>query len=192
MANTNNIENDDIEDITDDDDVKELPLPSKMMPKKQQIVQMQPESQQQAIPKKRTRTMSKEALDQLQRARLKAIEVKKNSKSVNAELGKIRKETFDQKVDEIKTYKIIKQKVEDEVKANEIVSINNKLNDMYTKFNGFLEDRDKRKNEKMIKKQEKSARQIAQELPMAINKQLLDEELKKLEIERMRRRCFGI
>ena len=44
----------------------------------------------------------------------------------------------------------------------------------------------------MIKKQEKNARQIAQELPMAINKQLLDEELKTLKIERMRRRCFSI
>lgn len=152
-------------------------------------VQPQPEEP------KRKRKMSPEALEQLRIAREKAIEARRKAGQVNHELLEIRKEIKKEKlgdrVDEVETYHKIKQRVEDEVKANEIVSINNKLNDMYSKFDTFLQDREKRKQEKAIRKQEKNARQIAQELPMAISKQMLEEELKKEELARFRKRVFG-
>lgn len=181
-------ENNDIDDdITDEDDVDELPLPSQMMSKKQVQSQSQAKVQPvqpQPVPKKRTRTMSKEALEALQKARLKAIEVKKNSKKVNEELEKVRKETYGEKVHEVETYKKIKERVDSELKQNEIVNINKKLDDMYNRFNSYLDEKTK-------KKDAKKAYQIAQELPLTISKQLLEEELKKQELERFRKRIFG-
>ncbi len=64
-----------------------------------------------------------------------AIEVKKNSKKVNEELEKVRKETYGEKVHEVETYKKIKERVDNELTQNEIININKKLDDMYNRFN---------------------------------------------------------
>ena len=172
-----------MDDITDEDDDGELPLPSQMLPKKQ--VQQPPQTQLQPAKPKCTRTMSKDALEKLQQARLKAIEVRKNSKKVNEELEKVRKETYGEKVHEIETYKKIKERVDNELKQNEILTMNRKLDDMYNIFNKYLDDKAK-------KKDSKKAHQIAQELPLAISKQLLEEELKKHELAAFKKRVFGI
>jgi hypothetical protein len=39
-------------------------------------------------------------------------------------------------------YKKLKSKVEEEVKQNEIVAINQRLNDIHSKFDGFLQDKE--------------------------------------------------
>ena len=154
------------------------------------------EEEEQIVEKRRTRRMTPEALDKLRLAREKAIEARKKSGQVNRELLEIRqeikKEKLGDRVDEVETYHKLKQKVEDEVKANEIVHINKKLDDMYNRFNGFLEDREIRKREKALRKQDKTAKQIAHELPAVVSKQMLEQQLKEREMAIFRRNVFGI
>lgn len=163
------------------------------MPKKyiQEIKQPEPEE-----PKKRTRKMTPEMLEKLRLAREKALEARKMSKGVNEELVQIRseikKEKLGDRVNEIETYKKLKERVDDEVKKNEIVLINKKLEDMYSRFDGFLQDREREKMEKEQRRNEKKAKEIVQELPMALSQKMLEEEIKRQELARFRKRHFGI
>ena len=141
---------------------------------------------------KRTRTMTPEALQKLKIARELALKAKKEGKKINQELEQAKKETFSEKIDQVETYKKLKSKVEEEVKQNEIVAINQKIADMHSKFDAFLEDRQKRKQEKAQKKEEKRASEIAAELPRAISQKILEEEVKKQELQRLRNKLFGI
>lgn len=143
-------------------------------------------------PKKRTRMMTPEALEKLKRARELALKARKEGKQIEEELAVVKKETFGQKVDQIETYKKLKEKVNDEVSKNEIVSINQKLEAFNSRFDGFLQDREKRKVEKAQRKDEKKAREIVSELPRAISQKMLEEEVKRQELERFRRKMFGI
>jgi hypothetical protein len=132
-------------------------------------------------PVKKTRTMTPEMLAKLAEARAKAVEARKKSRGVNDELVQIRseikKEKLGDKVNEVETYHKLKAKVEDEVKQKEIVAINQRLNDMHSKFDGFLQDRQQRKVEKAQRKQEKSGKELARALPAELAKKMIQQEL---------------
>jgi hypothetical protein len=146
--------------------------------------------------KKRTRKMTPEMLEKLKIAREKALEVKRKSKGINEELVQIRselkKERFGDKVNEVETYHKMKEKLESEVKANEIVNINKRLEDMYSRFDGFLQDREKRKQEKSQRKQDKQAKDIVRELPNELARRMIDEQLKEHQIKQFRAKMFGL
>lgn len=141
---------------------------------------------------KRTRVMTPEALEKLKKARELALRSKKEKKQIDEELGIAKKETFSEKIDQVETYRKLKSKVEDEVKVNELSSINKRLTDMYSKFDGFLQDREHRKIEKAQKKQEKQAREIVAELPRHLSQRMLEEEVKRQELQKFRERMFGV
>lgn len=147
---------------------------------------------------KKGRTMSAEMLEKLRLAREKALEVKRKAKenNVNEELVKIRqelkKDKLGDRVNEVETYKKIKEKVDDEVKKNEIVAINQKLNELHSKFEGYLQEKATRRQQKAQAKEEMTAKEIVKELPAAISQKMLEEELKRQEMIRWRRRYFGI
>jgi hypothetical protein len=82
--------------------------------------------------------------------------------------------------------------VESEVKANEIVNINKKLEDMYSKFDGFLQDREKRKVEKAQRKQEKQTKDIVRELPNELARRMIDEQVREHQIKAFRAKMFGL
>ncbi len=65
-----------------------------------------------------------ELLEKLKAARELALKAKKEGKQINEQLGQYKKETFSEKIDQVETYKKLKEKVDDEVKKNEIVLIN--------------------------------------------------------------------
>jgi hypothetical protein len=163
------------------------------MPKSIDMEQVEIENKE---PVKRTRKMTPEALEKLRIAREKAIEARRKVKGVNEELVQIRseikKDKLGDRVNEIETYHKMKAKVEEEVKANEIVNINKKLEDMYSKFDGFLSDREKRKQEKSQRKQEKQAKDIVRELPNELARRMIDEQLKEHQIKQFRAKMFGI
>jgi hypothetical protein len=150
----------------------------------------------QNVEKKRTRKMTPEMLEKLKVAREKALEMKRKAKGVNEELVQIRselkKEKLGDRVNEVETYHKIKEKVESEVKANEIVNINKKLEDMYSKFDGFLQDREKRKVEKAQRKQEKQTKDIVRELPNELARRMIDEQLREHQIKAFRAKMFGL
>ena len=141
---------------------------------------------------KRTRTMTAEALEKLKNARMLALKSRQEGKKINEELDQAKKETFSDRIDQVETYRKLKTKVEDEVKLNEIVAINKKLEDFNSRFNCFLDDRDRRKLEKSQRKEEKKAREIVSELPRHISQKMLEEEVKRLEMAHFRKKMFGI
>ena len=116
--------------------------------------------------------------------------------NVDEELIKIRqeikKEKIGDRVHEIETYKKIKERVDDEVKKNEIVVINQKLNDLHGKFEGYLQEKALRREQKAKAKEEMTSREIVKELPAVITQKMLEEELKRQEIARWRRKYFGV
>ena len=142
--------------------------------------------------KKKGRTMTPEMLEKLKVARELALKAKREGKKINEELDKAKKETFSEKIDQVETYHKLKAKVEDEVKANEIVNINKKLEDMHTKFDVFLQDREVRKQEKAKRKDEKKTREIVRELPNEVAKRLIEEQIKEHQLSEFRKRVFGL
>lgn len=143
-------------------------------------------------PKKRTRQMTPEMLEKLRKARELALLAKKKGKEINEELQQAKKETFSEKIDQINTYKNLKSKVEDEVKRNEIVLINKKMDDLYGKISGYLEEKATRRKQKEELRQEKKAKEIVEELPAVLSKKLLEDEIKNYQINYWRRKHFGI
>jgi hypothetical protein len=141
---------------------------------------------------KRTRKMTPELLEKLKTARELALKAKREGKQINEELGQYKKETFSEKIDQVETYKKLKEKVNDEVKKNEIVLINKKMDELYNKFDGYLQEKTQRRHMKDQRKQEKKASQIVKELPNAISQHILENEVKKLELDRWRKRMFGV
>jgi hypothetical protein len=141
---------------------------------------------------KRTRKMTPELLEKLKAARELALKAKKEGKQINEQLGQYKKETFSEKIDQVETYKKLKEKVDDEVKKNEIVLINKKMDELYTKFDGYLQEKTQRRQMKEQRKDQKKANQIVKELPNAISQHILEGEVKKLELERWRKRMFGV
>ena len=123
---------------------------------------------------KKGRTMSAEMLEKLKIARELALKSKREGKKINEEHEVIKneikkepitqdgnkKESFSQKVNEIETYKKIKEKVDEEVKKNEIVSINKKLEDLHNKFEGYLQEKTVRRQQKTQAKEEMTAKEI--------------------------------
>jgi hypothetical protein len=141
---------------------------------------------------KRTRKMTPELLEKLKTARELALKAKREGKQINEELGQYKKETFSEKIDQVETYKKLKEKVNDEVKKNEIVLINKKMDELYNKFDGYLQEKTQRRHMKDQRKQEKKASQIVRELPNSISQHILEGEVKKLELDRWRKRMFGV
>lgn len=163
-----------IEDINEDEPVKIIePPPSPAV-------------------KKKGRTMTPEMLEKLKKARELALLSKKKGKEINDELQQAKKETFSDKIDQINTYKNLKSKVEDEVKKNEIVLINKKMDDLYGKLNGYLEEKAIRRKQKEEMKQDKKAKEIVEELPAVLSKKLLEDEIKNYQINYWRKKHFGI
>ena len=163
------------------------------MPKKA-VIPVIDEAQVEQIPEKpkRTRTMTPEMLEKLKHAREMALKAKKEGKRINEELGIAKKETFSEKIDQVETYHKLKAKVEDEVKKNEIVSINQRINDMHSKFDNFLQDRERRKVEKAQRKEQKSSKQIARELPAELARKMIQEQLREEQLKAFRWNTFGI
>lgn len=141
---------------------------------------------------KKKRTMTPEMLEKLKQARELALKAKKEGKKINEELEKAKKETFSEKIDQVETYHKLKAKVEDEVKQNEIVAMNKRLEDIHLRFNGFLEDRERRKQEKAQRKQEKSGRELAKALPGELARKLIQEELRNQQLREFRYNVFGV
>ena len=163
------------------------------MPKKA-VIPVIDEAQVEQIPEKpkRTRTMTPEMLEKLKHAREMALKAKKEGKRINEELGIAKKETFSEKIDQVETYHKLKAKVEDEVKKNEIVSINERINEIHGKFDNFLQDRERRKVEKAQSKEQKSSKQIARKLPAELARKMIQEQLRQEQLRDFRYQTFGI
>ena len=144
---------------------------------------------------KKTRVMTEEMLEKLKKARELALKARKQKAEIDAQHKEI-KETWGQKVDNVETFKKLKEKAKEEadveVKKHEIVNINKKLEDLYGRFDGYLQEKTVRRQQKEQAKQERKTSEIVNELPAAMSKKLLDERLKELEIERWRKRYFGL
>lgn len=163
------------------------------MPRKAVIEEVNiPESVPVVEKPKRTRKMTPEALEKLKKARELALKAKKEGKEINEQLGLYKKETFSEKIDQVETYKKLKEKVDEEVKKNEIVAINKKMDELYSKFDGYLQEKVQRRQIKDERKQQKKAHEIVKELPNAVSQHILEQEVKKLELERWRKRMFGV
>ena len=164
-----------------------------MPPKRQPAIIEQVQEVKWTIPEKqkRTRRMTPEALEKLKLAREKALQAKKNGKEIDEELQQAKKESFSEKIDQVETYRKLKQRVEDEVKQNEIISINKKMEDLHNSFQGFLQDRQQHKAEKALRKEKKKVEEIAQALPLSISQKLLEEEIKRQELIKFRAKMFG-
>ncbi len=145
-----------------------------------------------AIQPKRTRKMTPDLLEKLKKARELALLAKQKGKQINEELGIAKKETFSEKIDQVETYKKLKEKVSEEVSKNEIVSINKKMEELHNKFDGYLQEKAQRRQLKDERKQQKKANEIVKELPGVVSQHILEEELKKLELARWQKRLFGI
>jgi ATP-dependent Clp protease ATP-binding subunit ClpA len=141
---------------------------------------------------KKKRTMTPEMLEKLKQARELALKAKKEGKKVNEELDRAKKETFSEKIDQVETYHKLKAKVEEEVKANEIVNINQRLNDIHSKFDSFLQDREQRKIEKAQRKEQKNTKEIARALPSELARKMIQDELREDQLRQFRARMFGI
>lgn len=164
-----------------------------MPTKKEQVEQetIKPEDNSVKKEKKKGRTMSAEMLEKLKIAREIALKARQEGKKISEEHENIKKETFGQKLNDIETYKKLKEKADDEVKKNEIVLINKKLEDLHSKFEGYLQEKTVRRQQKEQMKQERKAKDIVKELPLAISQKMLDEELKRQEMIRWRKRYYG-
>ena len=66
------------------------------------------------------------------------------------------------------------------------------MEDLYSKFDGYLQEKVQRRQLKAEQKQQKKANQIVKELPAAVSQHILEEELKKIELARWQKRLFGI
>lgn len=141
---------------------------------------------------KRTRKMTPEMLEKLKVARELALKAKKEGKRINEELETAKKETFSQKIDQVETYHKLKAKVEEEVSKNEIVAMNQRLNDIHSKFDSFLQDRELRKQEKAKRKEEKQTKEIVRALPAELARKMIQEELREDQMKRFRYHTFGI
>jgi hypothetical protein len=139
---------------------------------------------------KKGRTMTPEMLEKLKVARELALKAKKEGKKINEELDKAKKETFSEKIDQVETYKKLKSKIQEEVKQNEIVAINQRLNDIHSKFDGFLQDRERRKQEKAQCKEEKKTKEIVKELPAELARRMIQEQLREKQLQDFRAQYF--
>lgn len=140
---------------------------------------------------KKTRTMTPEALERLKKARELAIEARKNKAKIESENKQI-KETFGEKFNNIETFKKLKEQADEEVKKNEIVVMNKRLEDLTNNFSQFLEQRQRAKEEKAKMKEQKRAQQYAPQVASTIDKHQLEASLRALEIENYRKRYFGV
>ena len=172
-------------------------MPSKKNQPQPVIEQQELEEKQVYQPEKpkKSRTMTPEMLEKLKHARELALKAKKEKAAIEQE-HKVIKETFGQKVNDVETFKTLKQKAkqeaDEEVKKNEIVAINKRLEDLYGKFDGYLQEKAVRRQQKDQARQEKKASEIVKELPAAISKNMLEQQLKDLEVQRWRQRYFGL
>ena len=131
-------------------------------------------------------------LEKLKVARELALRAKKEGKKINEELQKAKKETFSEKIDQVETYHKLKAKVDEEVKKNEIVAINQRLNDLGSKFDCYLQEKSVWRQQKALAKDEMTAKEIARELQATITQKMLEEELKRQELLRWRKRYYGL
>lgn len=159
-----------------------------------EVVEPEPEPEPEK-PKRKSRVMTEEALEKLKKARELALKARQQKAAIEAEHKEI-KETWGQKVNEVEAFQTLKKKAKEEadieVKKNEIVAINKKLEDLYGKFDGYLQEKTVRRQQKEQARQEKKASEIVRELPAAVSQRMLEQQLKDLEVARWRRQYLGI
>ena len=147
---------------------------------------------------KQRKKLSKEALDKLQNARVQALEKRRAIKKTNEELGLIKQKEpsigskkLTDANNEIEVYKKIKERVDNELKTNELTNIKNGMVSMMDKFNNIDTNLSSYIQERKLKSDAKQKRQVLNELPSSISKNILNEELKKMELDRFRKAMFG-
>lgn len=147
-------------------------------------------SPREPIIKKERKKLTPEALEKLQSARVLALEKRRALKTVKD----VKKEMDfkpDSKLDEIETYKRVKDKVDNELKTNEIVGINERMNKMMEQFNNIDGKLSGYIDERKMRKEAKQKQQVINQLPNMVSKNMLEEELKRVELERFRKSVFG-
>ena len=147
---------------------------------------------------KQRKKLSKEALDKLQNARVQALEKRRAIKKSNEELALIKKtepsigsKKLTDANNEIEVYKKIKERVDNELKTNELTNIKNGMVSMMDKFNNIDTNLSSYIQERKLKSDAKQKRQVLNELPSSISKNILNEELKKMELDRFHKAMFG-
>ena len=146
---------------------------------------------------KQRKKLSEESLNKLKKAREMAIEKKKLLKSTNEELNNIKKkENLTKKITdndaEIEVYKNVKNRVEQELKTNELSYLKNNMENMINKFNNIETNLNSYIQERREKKEVKNKRQLVNELPNNISKNILNDELKRIELSKFRKEVFGL
>ena len=106
---------------------------------------------------KQRKKLSDESLNKLKKAREMAVEKKKLLKSTNEELNNIKKkENLTKKISdndaEIEVYKNVKNRVEQELKTNELTYLKNNMENMISKFNNIETNLNSYIEERRIKK----------------------------------------
>ena len=149
------VEDPDIEEFSDDEEPSvDIEIPEEAPPPPQA-----------PIKKKKGRTMTPAALDQLKRARETALQ-KKQTLMKNNEDARVKNE---QHYTAEKAYHGLNEKID-------------RLND---RFGDYLEEKKTRRANKL------DLNKFTAELPAKVNKQLMDDELKKRELDIFRKRMFG-
>ena len=146
---------------------------------------------------KQRKKLSEESLNKLKNAREKAIEKRRELKSTNEELNNIKKkENLTKKISdndaEIEVYKNVKNMVEQELKTNELSYLKNNMENMISKFNNIETNLNSYIQERREKKEVKQKKQLVNELPNSISKNILNDELKRIELSRFRKEMFGL
>ena len=148
---------------------------------------------------KQRKKLSQENLDKLQNARIKALEKRRELKKANEELNiiKIKEPSIASKKltdtnNEIEVYKNIKNRIDNELKTNELSYLKNNMENMISKFNNIETNLNSYIEERRIKKEVKQKKKLVNELPNSISKNILNDELKRIELARFRKEMFGL
>ena len=112
---------------------------------------------------KQRKKLSQENLDKLQNARIKALEKRRELKKANEELNiiKIKEPSIASKKltdtnNEIEVYKNIKNRIDNELKTNELSYLKNNMENMISKFNNIETNLNSYIEERRIKKEVKN------------------------------------
>ena len=148
---------------------------------------------------KQRKKLSQENLDKLQNARIKALEKRRELKKANEELNiiKIKEPSIASKKltdtnNEIEVYKNIKNRIDNELKTNELSYLKNNMENMISKFNNIETNLNSYIEERRIKKEVKQKKQLVNEFPNSISRNILNDELNKIELARFRKEMFGL
>lgn len=144
--------------------------------------------------KKERKKLSPESLEKLQKARILALEKRRELKPIKDAVKEAKKELeidMNNPINELEAYTRVKKKVDEELKTNEIVGINERMNKMLEQFNHIDSKLNTYIDDKNMRREMKQKQQIMSGLPTAVSRQMLEEELKRVEMDKFRRNIFG-